>query len=83
MKKPRRAGKEELHITAGAFINEIRQHLKAGNTEMAQAMISGASMGLALAEDADGDLREAFGAALSELVGWTLDLSALDAAGEE
>ena len=83
MKKLRRAGQEELRISAAAFLEEIEQHLKAGNTEMAQALISGASMGLMMAEDADGDMCEAFGAKLSELVGWTLNLDGLDAAGEE
>lgn len=83
MKKPRRAGQEELRISAAAFLEEIEQFIKDGNTEMAQALISGASIGLMMAEDADGEIREAFGAKLSEMVGWTLNLDGLDAAGEE
>lgn len=83
MKKPRRAGQVELRISAAAFLEEIEQFIKDGNTEMAQALISGASIGLMMAEDADGEIREAFGAKLSEMVGWTLNLDGLDAAGEE
>ena len=72
-KETKRVGQEELEITAGAFLNEIRDHIKAGDTDTAQTLIRGASMGLAMAEDADGDMREAFGLALAKLVGAILE----------
>lgn len=75
-RESKRVGQEELEITAGAFLNEIQEHIEAGDIDTAQTLIKGASMGLAMAEDADGDMREAFGIALARLTGQTLNSDA-------
>lgn len=69
----RKAELEELEATADAFFNEIREHIEGGDIDTAQTLIKGASMGLAMAEDADGELREAFGMALAGLTGQVLN----------
>ena len=63
----------ELEITGQAFLNEVQEHIEAGEIEAAQTLIKAASVGLSMADDADGDLREAFGMALVKLLGKTLN----------
>lgn len=68
-KETKRVGQEELETTAVAFLDEIRDHIEAGDIDTAQTLIKGASIGLSMAEDADGEMREAFGIALAGFVG--------------
>ena len=82
MSKKKKAGREELEITAQAFLDEIREYIKAGNSDMAKAMISGVSVGLTIAHNADSDMQEAFGMALDELVVGCLELDGLLDFGE-
>ena len=61
----------ELEITGQAFLNEVQEHIEAGEIDAAQTLIKAASVGLSMADD--GDLREAFGMALVKLLGKTLN----------
>jgi hypothetical protein len=63
----------ELEITGQAFLNEVQEHIDAGEIDAAQTLIKAASVGLSMADDADGDLREAFGMSLVKLLGKTLN----------
>ena len=63
----------ELEITGQAFLNEVQEHIDAGEIDAAQTLIKAASVGLSMADDADGELRESFGMALVRLLGETLN----------
>ena len=65
--------KNELEITGAAFLNEVQEHIEAGEIDAAQTLIKAASVGLSMADDEDGDLREAFGMRLASLLGETLN----------
>ena len=65
--------KNELEITGAAFLNEVQERIEAGEIDAAQTLIKAASVGLSMADDADGDLREAFGMRLVKLLGETLN----------